>query len=126
MNKLSDGVKSCLGVGFVLAALALAVISLVAGGVGSIVNWLGGESFGLDLRTGTIIGVGVFVFFFVLAVYMFISVRDYSWFPAIFSGLYAIVPDLILGPQDDFLAMIAGVVISGFLAWRRQKGLAKG
>ncbi|MDH5507799.1 MAG: hypothetical protein OEZ02_11325 [Anaerolineae bacterium] len=118
---MSDGKKSCLGFVFLIAAMALAVLALFSGGLGSLITWLGGQSFGLDLRTGTILGVGAFVFFFVLAVYMFIQVKEYSWFPAILSGAYAVLPDIFLGPEDDIVVLILGAVISGLLVWRKER-----
>ena len=119
---MSDGKKSCLGFIFLIGALVLAVLALVAGGIGEVVNYLGGNTFGVDIRSGLIIGVGALVFFFVLAVYMFITIRNYSWFPAIAAGVYTVLPDLIIGPEDDIIVLILGGFISGFLDWRQSQG----
>jgi len=47
--------------------------------------------------------------------YFFISIREWSWIPAILGVVYAILPDLIIGPQDDIAALVLGVVVSGGL-----------
>jgi hypothetical protein len=122
---MSDGKKSCLGFIFLIGALVIAVLALVAGGIGEVVNYLGGNTFGVGIRSGLIIGVGALVFFFVLAVYMFITIRNYAWFPAIAAGVYTVLPDLIIGPEDDIVVLILGGLISGLLAWRQSQG-AKG
>jgi hypothetical protein len=67
------------------------------------------------------LSIGTFVFFFAISIYWFLKIRDYSWFPAIAAGIYTIVPDLILGPEDDILVLILGGVISGLLAYRKEK-----
>lgn len=118
---MTDTKRSCLGFFFLITALGLAGISLFWGGVGWLVEGLGGGSIGLDLRSGTILGVGFFAFFFILAVYMFITIKDYSWFPALLAGAYSILPDFILGPEDDILALIIGAGLSGILAWRKTR-----
>jgi hypothetical protein len=118
---MSDGRKSCLGFGFLFLALVLAGLSVFTGGIGSLVSRVSGESVGFDLKTGMFLAVGVFVVLALVALGFFISVRDWSWFPAIFGGVYAIMPDLILGPEDDVLALVAGVAISGLLAYLKDK-----
>lgn len=119
---MSDGKKSCLGFVFLIGALALAVLALIAGGIGEVVNYLGGNSFGVGIRSGLILGVGAFIFFFVVAVYLFVTIRNFSWFPAIAAGVYAVLPDLIIGPEDDIVVLILGGLISGLLAWRQTRG----
>ena len=121
---MSDGRKSCLGVFFLLLALALAVLGVFSGGIGSLVNAFGGDA-ALDLRTGAILGIGSFVFFFSVAIYLFIKVRDWAWIPMILSTLYAVLPDIILGPEDDILLLVLGGVVSALLAWRRDKSRKK-
>jgi len=118
---MSDGKKSCLGFLFLIAALVLAGLVLIIGGFDAVISWLGGESFGLSVKTATVMAVVIFVIFFAVSLVMFISVRDWSWLPAIAGGVYTILPDIILGPQDDIIAMVLGVVISGLLAWRKGK-----
>ena len=118
---MSDGRKSCLGFGFLILALALAGFSVLAGGIGSFVSGVGGESFGFDIKTGVFLAIGVFVLLALVAVGFFISVRDWSWFPALFGGVYAIMPDLIFGPEDDVIALAVGVAISGLLAYLKDK-----
>lgn len=120
---MSDGKKSCLGFVFLIGALALAVLALIAGGIGEVVNYLGGNSFGVGIRSGLILGVGAFIFFFVVAVYLFVTIRNFSWFPAIAAGVYAVLPDLIIGPEDDIVVLILGGLISGLLAWRQTRGV---
>ncbi len=117
---MSDGRKSCLGVFFLLLALALAVLGVFSGGIGSLVNAFGGDA-ALDLRVGAILGIGAFVFFFSISLYLFIKVRDWAWIPMILSTLYAVLPDIILGPEDDILLLVLGGVVSALLAWRRDK-----
>jgi hypothetical protein len=118
---VSDGKKSCLGFGFLILALTLAGISVFAGGISTLASWLSGESTGFDLRTGLILAVGLFVVFALISALFFISVRNWSWFPAIFGGVYAILPDLISGPADDAVALIAGAALSGALAYLRER-----
>lgn len=106
---MSDRNRSCLGFVFLTAALALAVIALLGG-------W-----FGWDFRTGVILSIATFAFFAALAAYMFITIKDYAWLPVVAGGLYAVLPDLLAGPTDDALAIVLGVIISGFWSWRRSK-----
>lgn len=120
---MSDGRKSCLGFVFLILGLGLAVLSLVAGGLGELVKVFGMESI-INLKTGLYIAIGVFVVLFVAAMVMFISIRDWTWLPAIFGGVYTILPDLILGPEDDILALIGGVALSGLLNYVTNKRTA--
>lgn len=117
---MSDGRKSCLGFVFLILGLGLAVLSLVAGGVGELVKVFGIESI-FDFKTGLYLAIGVFVVLFVAAMVMFISIRDWTWLPAIFGGVYTILPDLILGPEDDIVALVTGVVLSGLLNYVTNK-----
>ena len=87
------------------------------------ITWLGGETFGINLRTGSMIGIGAFSFFFVLSLYSFIKIKNWAWMPAIFGTLWAVLPDIILGPEDDITIVLLGAAISGFLAWRQNKRL---
>jgi len=118
---MSDGLKTCFGFGFLILGLTLAVISLLAGGIGELVTFLGGDAMGISLRTGFYIAVGVFVVLFLAAIGFFISIRNWTWLPAIAGGIYAVVPDLILGPEDDAVAMITGVLASGLLAYLKSR-----
>jgi ABC-type Mn2+/Zn2+ transport system permease subunit len=118
---MSDGWKTCFGFGFLILGLALAVISLLAGGIGEIVTYLGGNAFGVDLQVGLYLAIGMFVVLFVAAIAFFTSIRDWSWLPAIAGGIYTVMPDLILGPEDDAVAMIAGVLASGLLAYLKNR-----
>lgn len=106
---MTDRRRSCLGFSFLGASFFLAFVALFWGWIG----W--------DLRTGAILSGGFFSIFVVLAVYMFITIRDYAWLPAIFGGLYAILPDLIAGPADDIGVLALGALISGLWSWRRSK-----
>ncbi len=117
---MSDGRKSCLGVFFLLLALTLAVFGVFSGGIGSLVNAFGGDA-ALDLRVGAILGIGAFVFCFAISLYLFITVRDWAWIPMILSTLYAVLPDIILGPEDDILLLVLGGVVSALLAWQRDR-----
>ncbi|MBW8012321.1 MAG: hypothetical protein FVQ83_13995 [Chloroflexi bacterium] len=119
---MSDGKKSCLGFIFLIGALVIAVSAVLVGGIGEAIKYLGGNTFGISLKSGLIIGVGALVFFFVLAVYMFITIRNYAWFPAIAAGVYTVLPDLIIGPEDDIVVLLLGGLISGLLAWRQSQG----
>lgn len=113
---MSDSRKSCFGFAALILGLVLAGLSLVAGGIGELVILLGGETL-FNFRIGLIAAIILFTLLFVMAVYFFISIRDWSWLPAIAGGVYAIAPDIIFGPQDDLLALIGGVVISVLLSW---------
>lgn len=112
---MKDSTKSCFGFTALILALGLAFVSLLLGGVGELVTQLGGNSLGITFRTGLIGAFVVFGLLFLTALYFFISIRDWSWIPAILGGVYAILPDLIIGPQDDLAAMVLGVVVSGGL-----------
>ena len=118
---MSDTQKSCIGFGALLLGLGLAVISLVVGGVGELVTMLGGNSLGFNFRTGLIVGGVVFGLLFLTAIYFFIRIRDWSWFPAIISGVYTILPDIIPGPEDDIAAMVVGVVLSAGLSFLKSR-----
>jgi len=106
---MKDSHRSCLGFIFILLALGLGIGAAVGG-------WMGA-----DFRAGIILGIGTFIFFCVIAGYFFLQIKDWSWIPAIASGIYLLLPDLILGPEDDFLIMLLGGLISVFLAWRKNK-----
>jgi len=112
---MKDSTKSCLGFTALILGLGLAVVSLLAGGVGQLVTFLGGDSLGINFKTGLIGASVVFGLLFLSALYFFISIRDWAWIPAILGGVYAILPDLIFGPEDDLLALLLGVVLSGAL-----------
>lgn len=125
---MSDGKKSCLGFGFLILALSLAGISVIVGGISSLVSGVMGEAVGFDLKTGIYLAVGLFGLFSIIALAFFISVRNWAWLPAIFGGVYAILPDLILGPEDDVFALLLGVLLSGvlnYLRGRRSKAAAE-
>ncbi|MEJ2757709.1 MAG: hypothetical protein P8046_04425 [Anaerolineales bacterium] len=102
-----------------ILGLLLAGASLFVGGIGQLVEALGGNAAGINFRTGFYIAIGIFVVLFAASIYFFVSIRDWAWLPAIAGGIYAIVPDLILGPEDDALVLVAGVVLSGLLSWVR-------
>jgi len=106
---MSDTKKSCLGLVFIVAAVVLGVAALVAG------------SIGMDLRRGAIVGVATFVFFFTIAAYLFLKINNWGMLPVIAGMVYTILPDVILGPEDDLLAVLLGAVISAVLAWRSQR-----
>jgi len=113
---MSDGWKTCFGFSFLILGLVLALFSVLAGGLGEWVESLGGDAWGIDLDLGLKIAIGVFVVLFVAAIAFFISIREWTWLPAIAGGVYAVVPDLIIGPEDDALAILVGVLASGILA----------
>jgi hypothetical protein len=108
---MGDGTRACLGFVFLAAALVLAVIF-------GIVGWI----FGGDAGTGLWVALGTFAGFAILAAYMFLTIKDYSWIPAVIGGVYAILPDLLAGPFDDAIVLLAGVAISGLISWRRGRG----
>jgi hypothetical protein len=105
---MKDGSRACLGFVFLIAALVLAALFGINGWV------LGG-----DANTSFVAALITLFIFATLAVYMFLSIKDYAWIPAVLGGVYAILPDLLLGPVDDAVVLVAGVVVSGILAWRR-------
>jgi hypothetical protein len=104
---MSDGRRSCLGFVFLAAALVLSAVFGISGWIGQ------------DFRTGAILGISVFLIFAAISAYMFITIKDYAWLPAVFGGLYALLPDLIAGPTDDIGVLLLGTVVSGIMAWRR-------
>jgi hypothetical protein len=104
---MSDGRRSCLGFVFLAAALVLSAVFGISGWIGQ------------DFRTGAILGIIVFLIFAAISAYMFIGIKDYAWLPAVFGGLYALLPDLIAGPTDDIGILLLGTVVSGVMAWRR-------
>jgi hypothetical protein len=106
---MTDGRRSCLGFVFLGASFLLALIALFWGWIG----W--------DFRTGAILSGGFFAFFSAVAVYMFVTIRDYAWLPAVFGGLYTILPDLIAGPVDDIGVLAFGALLSGLISWRRSR-----
>ena len=110
---MTDRRRSCLGFVFLAAALFLAVAALFGGWIG----W--------DFRTGAILSIAFFAFFAVLAAYMFITIEDYAWFPAVIGGLYAVLPDLMAGPTDDVIALALGAVVSAIWSWRRGRRAAR-
>lgn len=118
---MSDTRKSCLGFGFLILAMGIAILALVAGGVGSLVEAAGGSLFGLNIKTGATIGLTAFVISAGLAVYMFVQIKDLSWLPTIIAGVYTILPDVIAGPADDIGALVIGAALSSLLAWRQKK-----
>jgi hypothetical protein len=118
---MSDGWKTCFGFGFLILGLGLAVLSLITGGIGELVTFLGGDSLGIDFRLGLYIAAGLFGLLFLASIGFFISIRNWSWLPAIAGGVYAVVPDLILGPEDDVAAMIVGIAASGLLAYLKSR-----
>ena len=80
-----------------------------------------GEVPWFDLKTGIIVAIGLFLLFALISLLFFISVHNWAWFPAIFGGVYAILPDLVFGPEDDALALVLGVALSGLLAYLRER-----
>lgn len=106
---MSDRNRSCLGFVFLGSALLLAIGALIGGWIG----W--------DFRTGAILSIATFAIFAVLSAYMFITIKDYAWFPAVIGGLYAVLPDLVAGPTDDIAVLVLGAIISGIWSWRRGK-----
>lgn len=95
----------------------LLILSLLGAAVGGLSGFA--SLVGADTRTGIVLGLAGFVFFGALAAYQFIKIRDWAWLPAVAGGVYAVVPDLLVGPGDDIGALLLGAVISGVLAWRR-------
>ena len=120
MDKISDGKKGCIGFLFLGFAIVISFLTIFSGGIGSIISSFGGEAW-LSLRSGTILAVGTFAFFFVISIYWFIKIKNYAWLPMIFSTLYAVLPDIILGPEDDIGALFLGVILSGAMSWRQNR-----
>lgn len=99
-------------IGFSL--LILSLIGAAIAGLSGFAALLGAES-----QTGIVLGLAGFVGLGVLAAYQFIKIRDWAWIPAVLGGVYAVLPDLILGVGDDIGALLLGAAISGVMAWRR-------
>lgn len=86
---------------------------------GMIAFWVGWTQ--IDTRAGYILGICVFLFFGSLAGYTFYQVESWAWVPLILGSVYVILPELIVGPADDFLAIVLGGLITGVLNWRKQQ-----
>ncbi|HKJ26934.1 MAG TPA: hypothetical protein VJ965_04820 [Anaerolineales bacterium] len=120
---MNDGKKTCLGFAFLFMGLLLAVVSILVGGVGEMVKFFGGDT-QVGFKFGLYLAIGVFALLFIAAFVMFVSIRDWSWIPAILGGVYAVLPDLIIGPEDDLAAVLIGALLSGllnYLTGRRKK-----
>lgn len=100
----------------IFLGLVFLVIALLGAALVNIIGWSAGE-----YRFGALAGLAVFVVFAILAAYHFIKVRDWAWLPAVAGGLYAVLPDLILGPVDDLGAILFGAALTGFMSWRRKR-----
>lgn len=100
----------------ILFGLVFLLVALLGAALVNIVGWSAGE-----YRVGAIAGLVTFVVFAGLAAYHFIKVRDWAWLPAVAGGLYAVLPDLILGPADDLGAILLGAALTGFMSWRRKR-----
>ncbi|MDH3943917.1 MAG: hypothetical protein OEV06_07495 [Anaerolineae bacterium] len=120
---MKDSQKTCLGFVFLIIAMGIAIASLILGGLGTLVEAMGGSLFGLNLQTGFIIGLVAFLASAVLAVFMFFQVRNLAWLPTIIAGVYTVLPDIMAGPTDDIGALLIGGVLSGLLAWRQNRSL---
>ncbi len=118
---MSDGKKSCLGFGFLVLGLGLAALALLAGGVGEMIAYFGGKATGLSFKLGFYVGLALLALSFLLSAILFISVKNWAWLPAIAGGVYTVLPDLILGPEDDAVAMFAGVALSSLMAFLRTR-----
>lgn len=122
---MSDGKRTCLGFGFLIAALIFAGAAVYVGGmnvlVGGVVSLMRGESFQLDASTAWIVGIGIFVAFAAVAIIIFLSLKNWAWLPAVLGGVYTVMPDLIFGQADDAVAIVLGILASGLLAWRRER-----
>ena len=112
---MKDGTRACLGFVFLAAALVLAVLFGIGGWV------IRG-----DAGSGLSVALATFAIFAAAAATMFITIKDYAWIPAVIGGIYAILPDLLIGPGDDAVVLVAGVVISGLIAWRRGRRVSQG
>jgi hypothetical protein len=123
--EVSEGKRTCLGFGFLIAALIFAVAAVSVGGmsalVGVVASWIQGESFKLAAGTAWVIGIGFFVAFTAIAIIIFLSLKNWTWLPAVLGGIYTIMPDLIFGHVDDTVAIVLGILASGLLAWRRER-----
>lgn len=108
---MSDIRKTRLVIFLALCALILPLFGLAIGWVG----W--------DIRVGTLVGLGSFVLFFVLAGLTLTMVDDLTRFtimlPFIIGTLYSLLPDFIPGPVDDAAAVGAGAIFTFALALKR-------
>ena len=111
---MSDRRRTLTGFVFLILAMSVAVFALIGGWIG----W--------DFRTGAILSIASFLFLAAIAIYQFVKIRDYAWLPAVLGGVYAVLPEVILGPADDLGAIVLGAAISGLWSWRksRQKELS--
>ena len=78
---MSDGWKTCFGFSFLILGLVLALLSVMAGGLGEWVESLGGNAWGIDLDWGVKVAAGVFIILFVAAIVFFASIREWTWLP---------------------------------------------
>ena len=122
---MSDMVRSCLGVVLLFVSIGIALIVLFFATFVAIWLQLTGNDLG-SIQIPSLAGFGVAALFFIIAIYLFVSIRDYSWLsvtiPGVISGLYAILPDLLTGqPTDDIVVLLAGAGLSALLAWRKRQ-----
>lgn len=108
---MSDKFKLTLAFLFLLASLLVPFLVLTA-------VW-----YRWDFWSGVIAGVATFALLFLLSVLLLFRVRDLSWFsaslPYAFGSLYAVLPDILIGPLDDGAASLLGALFSFALALRR-------
>lgn len=105
----------------ILLGFVLLLVALLGAAVVGMGGWIG-----RDFQTGALLGLGTFVLFGGLAIYQFVKIRDYAWLPAVAGGIYAILPDIILGPTDDIWVLVGGAAISGLLSWRKRRRATHG
>jgi hypothetical protein len=122
---MNDMVRSCLGVVLLFVSIGIALFTLFFATAAAVFLQIGGTDIS-GLQVPTLAGIGIAALIFLFAVYLFVSIRDYSWLsvtiPGVLSGLYAVLPDLLTGqPTDDIVVLIAGAGLSAMLAWRKQQ-----
>ncbi len=110
---MSDRIKVWLAIVGFLAALVLPVVALALG-------WAS-----RDFKTGAIAGGLVFLVLFGVAIWFSLSIARPSLvnaaLPFLFSAVYAVVPDVLLGPVDDAAVVTVGGLITAFQWYRSRK-----
>ena len=95
---MSDGKKSCLGFVFLIIGMLAAIGLLVVGGMDTLLKSSGGDGLGFDLKTSAIIAGIIFVLFFGLALWMFISML----------GGMVLIPTVVAMVRPKFIAREGG------------------
>ena len=96
------------------------VFLLLAIGLG-VMAWFG-ALIGLQMDRFSILAIGLGMFFLIVAAYAVLRVQDWALLPAVAGGIYAVLPEVYHGLEDDVLAIMLGAFLSGALAvWKQHR-----